>query len=55
MGMVTVLCFPADECAAALAPPQPPTGTRHPTSITASTEQRVPPPFPRCLSGRMET
>lgn len=39
MGMGTVLCFPADECAAALAPPQPPTGTRHPTSITASTGQ----------------
>lgn len=37
MGMGTVLCFPADECAAALAPPQPPTGTRHPTSIVAST------------------
>lgn len=55
MGMGTVLCFPADECAAALAPPQPPTGTRHPTSITVSTKQKVPPLFPHHLSGRMET
>lgn len=30
MGMGTVFCFPADECAAALAPPQPP--TRHQAS-----------------------
>lgn len=55
MGMGTVFCFPADECAAALAPPQPPTGTGRPTSITASTGQRVSPLFPHCLSGRMET
>lgn len=55
MGMGTALCFPSDVCAAALAPPQPPVGTRHPTSITATTGHWVPPLFPHRLSGRMET
>lgn len=30
MGMGTVSCFPADVCAAAPAPPEPPMGARHP-------------------------
>lgn len=55
MGMGTVLFFPAEVCAAALATPEPLTGTGHPTSVTGTTGQWVPPLFPHCLSGRMET
>ena len=51
MGMGTASCFPADVCAAAPAPPEPPTGTGHPASIAATAGHGSHHCPPHCPSG----